>query len=380
MKSNICKEYGIEVPVFAFTHSPDVVIAVSKAGGMGVLGAAGMMPEELDAALQKITDAVNGKPFGIDLILPNNYVGKDSGGLDASELQKHIPQGHRDFVEKLLNEHGIGEVDENASKRLTSIAGQSTSLKGAQALVDVAFKYPMKLLVNALGVFPEEFRERAHERGIKIGALVGQVKHAIRQKEAGVDLIIAQGYEAGGHTGDIANTVLVPQVVDAVGDIPVLMAGGVADGRQIAAAMALGAQGAWTGSVWLMTEEAETHPVVKEKFAKATSSDTLRSRASTGKHARQLISGWTDAWEDSKTPDPLPMPLHGLLISEPKLRIEEEAFKGNEEAKELINYFVGQNVGMLNEELPAAKVLENLTKEYESALNKLKDLDIQVKY
>jgi NAD(P)H-dependent flavin oxidoreductase YrpB (nitropropane dioxygenase family) len=372
IKNNICKEYGIDVPIFAFSHSPDVVIAVSNAGGMGVLGASGMTPEEFDRAMKKITDACPGKSFGVDLILPNKYVGKEEGGLSPEELQKHIPQGHKAFLDNLLNEYDVGELeDQELANTLTSKAGSSVSLKGARALANIAFKYPIKLLVNALGIFPAEFRERAHAKGIKIGALVGQVKHAIKQKEAGVDIIIAQGYEAGGHTGDIANTVLVPQVVDAVAPIPVLMAGGVADGRQIAAAFALGAQGVWTGSVWLMTEEAETHPVVKKKFAQATSADTLRSRSSTGKHARQLKSAWTDAWEDPENPDPLPMPLHGMLINEAKQRIEQDALKGKKGAIELINYFVGQNVGMLNEEKPAAEVLNKLVTEYEQTMEKL---------
>jgi len=370
MKS-ICEEYGIEVPVFAFTHSPDVVIAVSNAGGMGVLGASGMTPEQFNQAMQKITKACVGKSFGVDLILPNNYVGKDQGGMDQAELEKQIPQGHKDFVEDLLTEHSVSGLSIEKDQSLSSIAGKSISLEGARVLADIAFNYPIKLLVNALGIFPEEFREKAHSKGIKVGALVGQVKHALRQKEAGVDLIIAQGYEAGGHTGDIANMVLVPQVVDAVAPIPVLSAGGVADGRQIAASIALGAEGVWTGSVWLMTEESETHPVVKEKFSNASSSDTLRSRSSTGKHARQLKSAWTDAWEDPKNRDPLPMPLHGMLISNAKARIEETALKGEKGGKELINYFVGQNVGMLNDERPAAEVLERLVREYNETLEKI---------
>ncbi|MBT2655952.1 nitronate monooxygenase [Bacillus sp. ISL-18] len=372
IKNAICEEYGMKVPVFAFTHSPDVVIAVSNAGGMGVLGASGMTPEEFDLAMQKITEACPGKSFGVDLILPNKYVGMEEGGLTLEALQKHIPQGHKDFLNHLLEDYEVSEIeDRQKADSLTSKAGSSVSLSGARALANVAFNYPIKLLVNALGIFPAEFRERAHAQGIKIGALVGQVKHALKQKEAGVDIVIAQGYEAGGHTGDIANTVLVPQVVDAVAPIPVIMAGGVADGRQIAAAMALGAQGVWTGSVWLMTEESETHPVVKKKFAQATSADTLRSRSSTGKHARQLKSAWTDAWEDPKNPDPLPMPIHGLLISEAKLRIEQDALKGKKGATELVNYFVGQNVGMLTEEKPAAEVLNKLVKEYETVMEKL---------
>ena len=222
-----------------------------------------------------------------------------------------IPQGHREFLDGLLDEYHV--PIQHASLSLASRAGTGISEKRGKELVDIALAYPVKLIVNALGVPPAYIIERAHQQGVLVGALVGAVKHAVHQKEAGVDLIIAQGFEAGGHTGEIASMVLTPQVVDAVAPTPVLTAGGVASGRQMAAALALGAQGVWTGSVWLMTDEAETHPVVKEKFLHATSSDTLRSRASTGKPARQLQSAWTDAWEDLANPRPLPMPLHSLL-------------------------------------------------------------------
>lgn len=371
MKTPICEEYGIEFPIFAFSHSPDVVAAVSKTGGMGVLGASGMSPEELDHALQKITLACHGKPFGIDLILPDEYVGKDQGGLTEEELEKQIPEEHKQFVATLLKKYGVENVSGKSSWQTAIHAGASVSLKEARALVDVALQYPIKLLVNALGVFPNEFLEKAKAKNVKTGALVGQVKHALKQKEAGVDLIIAQGYEAGGHTGEIANMVLVPQVVDAVKPTPVVMAGGVADGRQIAAALALGAQGVWTGSVWLMTEEAETHPVVKEKFKKATSTDTIRSRSITGKHARQLKSAWTDAWEDPDNPEPLPMPLQGKLVKKAKEKIDIGAAQGNPGAVQLINYFVGQNVGMLREEKPAAEVFRQLVNEWEATMNAL---------
>ncbi len=207
-----------------------------------------------------------------------------------------------------------------------------------------------------------------------MGALVGAVKHAVHQKEAGVDLIIAQGFEAGGHTGEIATMVLTPQVVDAVAPTPVVTAGGIASGRQMAAALALGAQGVWTGSVWLMTEEAETHPVVKEKFLHATSSDTLRSHASTGKPARQLRSAWTDAWEDPANPKPLPMPLLSLLTMDAQQSIQQDARRGGEGGKKLINYFVGQSVGMLNQVRPAAEVYQAMKEECEAVLKRMGQL------
>ena len=211
-------------------------------------------------------------------------------------------------------------------------------------------------------------------KGCRVGALVGAVKHALHQKEAGVDLIIAQGFEAGGHTGEIATMVLTPHVVDAVAPTPVVSAGGIASGRQMAAALALGGQGVWTGSVWLMTEEAETHPVVKEKFLHATSSDTLRSRASTGKPARQLRSAWTDAWEDPANPKPLPMPLHSLLTMDAQQSIQQDALRGGEGGKKLINYFVGQSVGMLNQVRPAAAVYRAMVEECEAVLTQMGQL------
>lgn len=370
MRTTICDTYGIEMPIFAFSHSPRVVAAVSKAGGFGVLGASGMEPEAFDRALQMITRECAGKSFGIDMIIPDNYVGSESGGYDVETLQKHIPQGHRDFVEQLLTTYHVPRLA-TSNDTLTSKAGVGISLKRGSELVDIALSYPVKLIVNALGVPPASIIEKAHRQNIHVGALVGAVKHALHQKDAGVDLIIAQGFEAGGHTGEITSMVLTPQVVDAVAPVPVLCAGGVASGRQLAAAMALGAQGAWTGSVWLTTTEAETHPVVKEKFLHASSSDTLRSRASTGKPARQLRSAWTDAWEDPANPKPLSMPLQGLLSSDARQRIEIDARNGGEGGKQLINYYVGQSVGMLNEIRPAAEVLRAMNDECDAILKRL---------
>jgi NAD(P)H-dependent flavin oxidoreductase YrpB (nitropropane dioxygenase family) len=369
MRTALCDIYEMEAPIFAFSHSPAVIAAVSKAGGFGVLGAVGMEAEQLDQALQMLSRECAGKSFGIDLIIPEQYVGREEGGLSLETLQSRIPQGHRDFLDHLLQDHHVPRLP--ASTLQDSRAGMGISEKRGAQLVEVALSYPVKLIVNALGVPPAHIIERAHRQGVRVGALVGTVKHALRQKEAGVDLIIAQGYEAGGHTGEIATMVLTPQVVDAVAPIPVVTAGGVASGRQMAAALALGAQGVWTGSVWLMTQEAETHPVVKEKFLQATSSETLRSRASTGKLARQLRSAWTDAWEDPANPKPLPMPLHGLLTMEAQRSIQHDALQGGEGGKKLINYYVGQSVGMFNQVRPAAEVYQAIRDECDAVLKHL---------
>lgn len=245
------------------------------------------------------------------------------------------------------------------------------SKASTDALLEVVWRHPkVKFIANALGPAPEHLVKEAHARGLVVGGLVGKVEHARRQKEAGVDLIIAQGYEAGGHTGEIATMVLVPQVVDAVAPVPVLAAGGIADGRQVAAALALGAEGVWCGSVWLTTDEAETHPVVKEKFLAASSADTVRSRAKTGKPARQLRSAWTDEWENPANPDPLPMPLQGALVVEAETRIARSA-AGNDGARSLINYFVGQVVGQLNKPKSAGQVVLEMVEGYIDAANRL---------
>lgn len=369
MRNTLCDIYEIDTPIFAFSHSPAVVAAVSKAGGFGVLGAAGMGIEQLEQALHMLSRECAGKSFGIDLIIPETYVGRAEGGLSSSELQQRIPQGHRDFLDQLLENHHVPK--QPAPSTIASRAGQGMSERRGKQIVDVALGYPVKLIVNALGVPPAYIIERAHQQGVRVGALVGAVKHAVKQQAAGVDLIIAQGFEAGGHTGEIASMVLTPQVVDAVAPLPVVAAGGIASGRQMAAALALGAQGVWTGSIWLMTEEAETHPVVKEKFLQASSSDTLRSRASTGKPARQLRSAWTDAWEDPANPQPLPMPLHSVLTGEAQRSIRQDALQGGPGGKTLINYFVGQSVGMLKQIHPAAEVFQALKDECDATLKHL---------
>jgi NAD(P)H-dependent flavin oxidoreductase YrpB (nitropropane dioxygenase family) len=303
------------------------------------------------------------------VLVPARYVGVENGGLDAGSLGDMIPEGHWHFVDGLMDKYEVPPLPDG--ERLDRDAGMlSWSHKGALPLMDVAFAHDIRLIANALGPAPAEMVERAHSRDVVVAGLVGTRQHAERQQAAGVDLIVAQGYEAGGHTGQIATMVLVPDVVDAVSPTPVLAAGGIATGRQIAAALALGAQGVWCGSVWLTTEEAETHPVVKEKFLHATSSDTVRSRASTGKPARQLRSAWTDEWDASDTPDPLPMPLHGMLIAEAQARVRRSAASAPG-ARQLVNYFVGQAVGQMNQVKPTKQVVYDMVEEYIEAASKL---------
>lgn len=373
MKTKICEMLDIEFPILAFTHCRDVVAAVTRAGGYGVLGAAAHTPEQLDIDLKWIADEVGDRPFGVDIIVPAKYEGKDDGGLSVKSLREMIPPKHLDFLDDMMNRYGIPELPprEDDAPR----AGESEApmtYNQAVPLMDVAFSHPISLIVNALGPPPPDMIERAHENGVKVGALAGKKSHAVRHVAAGVDIIIAQGHEAGGHTGEIGTMVLVPEIVDAVAPIPVLAAGGIGTGRQMAASMALGAEGIWCGSVWLTTLEAETHPAVKEKFLAATSSDTLRSRSRTGKPARQLRSSWTDEWEGPDSPGTLGMPLQPMLIAEASRRIDRAAMNAdNEGAVKLANYFVGQVVGTMNESKHADRVVLDMVDEFIDAITRV---------
>jgi NAD(P)H-dependent flavin oxidoreductase YrpB (nitropropane dioxygenase family) len=372
MRTPLCDLLGIEFPIFAFSHCRDVVAAVSKAGGFGVLGAVAFSPEQLEVELDWIDDHVGDRPYGVDIIVPAKYTGIEQGGMSRAELDGLIPDEHRRFVDELMARYGVEALPPEADvpgRRDDDV--MSMSHESGHRLLEIVWAHPkVRLVANALGPAPDFLVAEAHERGVMVAGLVGTVVHAERQRAAGVDLVIAQGSEAGGHTGEIGTMVLVPQVVDAVTPTPVLAAGGIADGRQIAAALALGAQGVWCGSVWLTTEEAETHPIVKEKFLAATSADTLRSRSKTGKPARQLRSAWTDEWSDPANPDPLTMPLQLILVGEAEQRIARTA-ASNEGSRRLINYFVGQAVGMMNESKPATTVVFDLVEQYVEAAERI---------
>lgn len=361
----------VEFPICAFSHCRDVVAAVSNAGGFGVLGAVAHSPQQLETELTWIEQQTGGKPYGVDLLLPPKYVGADQGGIDAQQVRALLPEEHRTFVDELLARYDVAVPAE--AQRL-SLGALNISPKGYEPLLDVAFGHAIGLIASALGPPPPDLVQRAHENDVVVAALAGTTQHARRHAAAGVDLIVAQGTEAGGHTGEVATMVLVPEVVDAVGAVPVLAAGGIARGRQIAAALALGAEGVWCGSVWLTTEEAETPAVVKDKFLAATSSDTVRSRSLTGKPARMLRTAWTDEWAQPGSPDPLGMPLQTALITDPQIRINQSASQPDSKARELATYFVGQVVGSLNKVSPARSVVLDMVSEFIDTVGHLNEL------
>ncbi len=375
MKTAATEMLDIEFPILAFSHCRDVVAAVSKAGGLGVLGAVAHSPKQLEIDLEWIESEVGSRPYGVDLIVPAKYAGDDDGGYTLDDIAKLIPAEHREFVDDILARYDVPPLPDNdepgTGRSMGGTNGNAPfSAKNAMPQLDIALAHKTSFVANALGPPPQFLIDRCKEEGKLIGALAGRPQHAERHQAAGVDLIIAQGSEAGGHTGEIGSMVLIPEIVDAV-DIPVLGAGGIGRGRQMAAAMALGAQGVWCGSVWLTTDEAETHPVVKRKFLEATSADTIRSRSMTGKHARMLKTAWTEEWENEETPAPLGMPLQPILTAEAQARINRAAHTVGSGAENLAGYFVGQIVGTMNQPKSSASVVMEMVEEFIESVESL---------
>jgi NAD(P)H-dependent flavin oxidoreductase YrpB (nitropropane dioxygenase family) len=366
MQNRLCEMFDIEFPIFAFTHCRDVAAAVSRAGGLGVLGALAFSPEQLEIELNWIDEHVDGKPYGVDVVMPVKSVDREQGLSDtknlSTQLYDMIDKEHWDYAEKILTDHGIPPLPDDeegggGGDPLSQGVLGWTEATGSP-LIDIALAHPIKLLASALGPPPPEAIERAHNQDVKVAALIGRVQQAVRDVQQGVDIIVASGYEAGGHTGEVSSMVLVPDVVDAVAPVPVLAAGGIGTGRQMAAAMALGAEGVWTGSIWLTTQESDSGPIIQEKLLAATSTDTVRSRAMTGKPARMLRTAWTEAWEAPESPGTLPMPLQFILNSKAMRRI---ARSGN---KEMAGMPVGQIVSRMNEVKSCRDVIFEMVEEY----------------
>jgi len=374
MKSPICEMLGIEFPLLAFSHCRDVVAAVSRAGGMGVFGAVNLPPDKLREELTWIDAHCGGKPYGVDLIVPNKMEGK-SDAFSREALLAAVPQKHKDFASGILTAHGIepGDLDEDRQRSVGF--ARNMRAEGAANSLEVAFEFPIKLIANALGVPPAIMLEMGKRHGVPVAALVGAKEHAVAQVQAGVDILVVAGGEAGGHCGDVSTMVLIPEVhraLTAMGaNTPILAAGGIATGAQMAAAMAMGAAGAWCGSVWLTTSEAEPSEIIKQKMLAASSRDTVRSRSRTGKHSRQLRSPWTDAWEREDAPVPLPMPLQSF-VSEPALRrINKMAEIGHTGASQLATYWVGQGVGLMDQAMSCAQVVQQFREDFIEARERL---------
>ncbi len=367
MRTDLSDRFGIEYPIFVFTPSEKVAAAVTKAGGLGVLGCVRFNDaDDLEQVLQWMDENTDGKPYGVDIVMPAK-VPTEGTSVDINKL---IPQTHRDFVTKTLADLGVPPLPDGED-RSEGVLGWLHSV--ARSHVEVALKHPVKLIANALGSPPRDVIDQAHEADVPVAALAGSAKHALRHVGTGVDIVVAQGHEAGGHTGEIGSMVLWPEIVDAIGgQAPVLAAGGIGTGRQVAAALALGVQGVWMGSAFLTSAEYDLglrlpsgRSVVQEAMLNATSADTVRRRIYTGKPARLLKSRWTDAWDAENAPEPLPMPLQNILVSEAHQRMGESSDPTT------VAMPVGQIVGRMNEIRPVAEIIAELVDGFEAATKRL---------
>ena len=369
MNSLICDLLDIEFPLIAFSHCRDVVVEVSKAGGFGVLGAARYNASTLEAELSWIDEHIDGKPYGVDLIAPTSMAVAEENGA-AENLKNRVPQEYFDFASGILERHGIDSSDVYANQYESD---SFLTKNKATSIIDVAFDHPIKLIANALGVPPAYMIDMGKEKGVATAALIGTREHAIKQVEAGVNIVVASGTEAGGHCGDVSTLVLIPEVYSVLKDsgVPVVAAGGIVTGRQMAACMAMGAAGVWTGSVWLTCAESDTPPVLKEKMLRASSRETVRSRSRTGKHSRQLRSPWTDAWESNTAPEPLSMPLQSQVTENPLAKVTKLAEIGHEGARQLSTSWVGQGVGLMSSTQSAKAIGYEFMQDYLVASERL---------
>ena len=374
MRTTICKRLGCEVPIFAFSHCRDVVVAVTKAGGFGVLGAATFSPQQLETELAWIDAHTGGKPYGVDVIIPSTYDAEAE--RSAGDLDSLIPAAHKAFMNDFLAKEGVPPLPPGERERIHReiVEGRgSMTPEGARRLVQVALAHAqVKMIVSALGAPPADVVERMKATGVVVGAMCGKASHAARQRAAGVELIVAQGTEAGGHTGDIATMVLVPQVVEVCGpEVPVLAAGGITRGSQIAAALAMGAQGVWCGTIWLGTRESELDPFEKAAVFAARPEDAVRRRARTGKTVRMIRSRLSEVWEQPGAPPYLPTPLQGVLYNEAHARVVRA------KRADLYSFPVGQSVGDVNDETTVRDVMVRLQTEYLDAVERLHALQME---
>jgi NAD(P)H-dependent flavin oxidoreductase YrpB (nitropropane dioxygenase family) len=372
MRTPICDDLGIEFPIFAFTHCRDVVVAVSKAGGLGVLGAVGFSPEELKVELDWIDEHIGDKPYAVDIVIPNKYEGMEAD-MSADELgdtlRSMVPREHLDFARNLLIDHGV-PLQEGEDDNSLKLLGWTEATATPQ--VEIALQHDRCVLIaNALGTPPPDMIKHIHDAGRKVAALCGSPYQARKHVDAGVDIVIAQGGEGGGHCGEVGSIVLWPQVVKEVAPTPVLAAGGIGNGAQIASALAMGCQGAWSGSQWLMVEEAHVTPQQQETYIAAGSRDTVRSRSFTGKPCRMLRNDWTEAWERADTPDPLPMPLQYMVSG----MAVAATHRWPDKSKDVAFNPVGQVVGQFTKVEKSAAVVQRLVEEYLEAVEHLNALN-----
>ncbi|GAF42927.1 MULTISPECIES: NAD(P)H-dependent flavin oxidoreductase [Rhodococcus] len=351
----VCHQFGSQLPILAFSHSLPVTAAATNCGAIGIWGATRNTPEEIDEGLAWLAARCGGRPYGVDLVLPANMPERDNREL----LETRLPQCHRDFVAALRTKYA---VPDDGLPGTRSRFVRSQEMAHAQLGVVLASEAP----ITAMGVgSPPEAVSSLHDAGKSVISLVGTTEHARRALDAGTDMLVAQGYDAGAHTGDIGTFSLVPQIVDLAGDIPVVAAGGVATGRHLAAALAMGACGVWMGTAWLFAKEHDLDPLVLAKLAAADSGDTIRSRADSGKTLRQITTAWTDEWSEPGAPEPLAMPLQDILVGDLLGAVSRHRIEP------LMKSEAGQSVGYFRERTDVASILDGLITEAVHVLDRL---------
>ena len=354
-RTPLCDRLGIDVPIFSFAHSLEVTAAVSRAGGFGVYGATHDEPAQILEHARALKEMCEGRPFGLDILLPTVNVEKD----DHAAAQAEIPDQHKQFVEHLRNKY---QVPPATTGHLFINHVRSQELFAAQA--DAVIASGADMFAMAVGT-PADIVARSRAAGQVTLSLIGSPRHAVRTRATGVDLIVAQGYDAGAHTGTVGTLSLVPQVVDLVGDVPVIAAGGIATGRQIAAALAMGAQGVWTGTVWLGTREHAVDPIIARQLINAESEDTVISRSWSGKTLRMVRGAWSDEWEAPGAPRALKMPYQQVLVGEIVAAVKEHR------VEPLMWTPAGQSVAYVRQITSVEEVMQRLIDETDEALGRL---------
>lgn len=359
MRTPICDRFGLETPIFGFAHSVEAAAAISLCGGLGVYGATRDTPEEIGENLRRMRSLVGDRPYGVDLVLPKGMPERD----DRDLIEQHIPAAHRRFVAGLEEKYSVPKP---SGPGMRSRFVRSEEM--ARAQIESVLRSDVDLFACGIGM-PPEVVEQAKADGKTTLALVGAPRHAHAALAAGADILVAQGYDAGAHTGPIGTLSLVPQIVDLAGEVPVLAAGGIATGRQIAAALAMGAQGVWLGTVWLTTEEHALDPILVEKLLQAGSEDTVISRADSGKTLRQIRSAWSDEWAAEDAPKPLRMPYQDILVGDLLGAIDEHRIEP------LMHQPAGQSVAFCRKLESVATVINRLRSETRVALERLRALE-----
>ncbi len=344
LRNALCERLGIQVPVFGLAHRIEVAAAISRAGGLGVYAAARDGPDELAGKLQALRALCPDHPVGVDLLLPTALPQQHS----AADVAAAVPEGHRRWVQQLAQRHGVPPATQG---NFFSMYVRSQALFNEQ--VEAAVASGVEVFAAGVGT-PPDVLARAKAAGQQTIALVGHPRHAAKAIAAGVDILVAQGYDAGGHTGPIGTFSLVPQIVAVAGGRPVIAAGGIGCGAQVAASLALGAQGAWLGTLWLGTAEHALPAALQARLIAAASDDTVITRAHSGKPCRVVRSAFSDAWGEPGAPEPLGMPYQQALIGDLLAAVEQH------EVAPLLYEAAGQSVAWLHQIEPVQAVMDRL--------------------